>query len=44
MEPKQKITKQYSFAFKQKVISEIESGKLTRSEARKLYGISGDET
>lgn len=44
MDPKQKITKLYSFAFKQKVISEIESGKLTRSEARKLYGISGGST
>ena len=44
MEPQQKITKLYSLAFKQKVISEIESGKLTRSEARKLYGISGGST
>lgn len=44
MDPKQKITKLYSFAFKQKVISELESGKLTRSEARKLYGIGGGST
>lgn len=44
MEAKQKITKLYSFAFKQKVISEIESGKLTRAEARKLYGINGGST
>ena len=44
MEPPQKITKQYSYAFKQKVVSEIESGKLTRSEARKLYGIAGGST
>ena len=44
MEAQQKITKLYSLAFKQKVISEIESGKLTRSEARKLYGISGGST
>lgn len=44
MDSKQKMTKRYSFAFKQKVISEIESGKLTRSQARKLYGISGGST
>ncbi len=44
MDPGQKITKQYSLAFKQKVISEIESGKLTRAQARKLYGISGGST
>jgi len=44
MEARQKITKQYSYAFKQKVVSEIESGKLTRSQARKLYGISGGST
>lgn len=44
MDSKQKITKLYSFAFKQKVILEIESGKLTRAEARKLYGISGGST
>ena len=31
----------YSPAFKQKVISEIESGKLTINGARKLYGIGG---
>ncbi len=44
MEPQQKITKLYSLAFKQKVISELESGKLTRTQARKLYGISGGST
>ncbi len=44
MDPKQKVTKQYSLAFKQKVISEIENGKLTRAQARKLYGISGGST
>lgn len=37
----QKITKQYSLSFKQKVVSEIEGGKLTKSGARKLYGIGG---
>ncbi len=41
METRQKITKQYSLSFKQKVISEIESGKLTKEGARKLYGIGG---
>lgn len=38
---KERVTKQYSISFKQKVISEIESGKLTREGARKLYGIGG---
>ena len=41
MNQDQKITKQYSLSFKQKVISEIESGKLTKEGARKLYGIGG---
>jgi len=36
-----KTTISYSQAFKQKVISEIESGKLTINGARKLYGIGG---
>jgi transposase-like protein len=41
MNQEQKITKQYSSSFKQKVITEIESGKLTKEGARKLYGIGG---
>jgi transposase-like protein len=41
MEAKQKTTNQYSISFKQKVISEIERGKLTKEGARKLYGIGG---
>ena len=41
MVKEQKITKQYSICFKQKVISEIESGKITKEGARKLYGIRG---
>jgi len=41
MNQRQKITKQYSLSFKQKVIKEIESGKLTKEGARKLYGIGG---
>jgi transposase-like protein len=36
--------KRYSIGFKQKVISEIEGGKLTKSEARRLYGITGGTT
>ena len=34
----------YSLAFKQKVVSEIENGKLTITEAKKLYGIDGGGT
>jgi transposase-like protein len=34
----------YSLAFQQKVISEIESGKLTASSARRLYDIKGADT
>jgi transposase-like protein len=34
----------YSFAFKQKVISEIESGKYSLPEARRIYGIGGSYT
>lgn len=41
MERNQKETRLYSLSFKQKVISEIESGKLTKEGARKLYGIGG---
>ncbi len=36
----QGITKRYSIAFKQKVISEIEEGKYAKSESSKIYGIS----
>ena len=39
-----RIVKRYSLAFKQKVISEIESGKLTIAEARKIYDITGTHT
>lgn len=34
----------YSLAFKQKVISEIESGKLTIAEASRVYDITGATT
>lgn len=37
-------TLRYSEAFKQKVVSEIENGKLTVTEAQKLYDIRGGET
>lgn len=40
----QRITRRYSHAFKQKVVSEIENGKLTISEARSLYNIKGGAT
>ncbi len=36
--------KRYSAAFKRKVVSEVESGKLTIGEARTLYDITGHET
>ena len=38
------VSIRYSLSFKQKVISEIESGKLTAGDARKLYGIGGGQT
>lgn len=40
----QKIVYRYSLAFKQKVVSEIESGKLSIGQARKLYDIGGGST
>ncbi len=40
----QKISFRYSKAFKQKVVSEIENGKLGKEEARKLYDIRGGST
>lgn len=41
---KQRTIKRYSEAFKQRIISEIESGKRTMTEARHVYGIKGAET
>ncbi|MDI6765894.1 MAG: hypothetical protein QME52_03625 [Bacteroidota bacterium] len=38
---KQRICHRYSQAFKQKVVSEIESDKFTISEARAVYDILG---
>lgn len=40
----QRLTKRYSEAFKLKVISEIESGKLTVSQAKARYDIRGAST
>lgn len=39
-----KIIKRYSLAFKQKVVSEIETGQLSIGEVRKLYDITGNGT
>ena len=41
---KDRTFKRYSAAFKQKVISEIESGKLTLAEAKRIYDITGGDT
>jgi transposase-like protein len=40
----EKILYRYSSAFKQKVVSEIESGQLTIAQAQKLYDIKGGDT
>lgn len=40
----QKIFRRYSTAFKQKVVTEIEKGKLTINEAKQVYDIRGDGT
>ncbi len=42
--PGQYISYRYSLAFKQKVVSEIESGKFSIGEARRIYDINGSET
>ena len=44
MEGKGSIIIRYSIAFKQKVVREIEEGKLNLGEARKLYNINGCDT
>lgn len=38
------VTKKYSSPFKQKVVYEIESGKLSINEAMKIYDIGGAQT
>jgi len=40
----QGVTYRYSLSFKQKVVSEIESGKLSIAEARKIYDIKSHQT
>lgn len=40
----EKVVKRYSLAFKQKVVSEIEAGKINVSQAQKLYDITGGAT
>lgn len=40
----QRVVHRYSFAFKQKVVEEIESGKFTATAARKFYDIRGKST
>ena len=37
-------TKTYSFAFKQKVVKEVESGVFNKDGARRRYGIEGKTT
>lgn len=44
MEEPRKTFYYYSTAFKQKVISEIESGKLSIEQARRIYNIGGSST
>jgi len=39
-----KLIIRYSTAFKQKVVSEIESGKITIAKANKIYDIKGSHT
>ena len=41
---KQRIVKRYSQAFKLKLVSEIESGRLNINQAAKLYDIKGSST
>ena len=40
----QKTITRYSLAFRQKVVSEIESGKFSIEKARKIYDIGGNST
>jgi len=40
----EKVINRYSLAFQQKVVSDIESGKLSVSQAQKLYDIAGGAT
>src|SRR5713101_5961790 len=42
--PEQRNIPRYSQAFKQKIVSEIENGNLTVTQARSVYGIGGGDT
>lgn len=42
--PEQRLAIRYSPAFKRKVVDEIESGKYTVGEVRKIYDIWGSDT
>ena len=44
MKKERKVLYRYSTAFKQKVVTEIETGELSISEAQRLYGINGGDT
>ena len=44
MKAQRKVVIRYSEAFKQQVIEEVESGRLTVSQARRKYGIKADST
>lgn len=41
---RERITYEYSRPFKLKVVGEIESGRLTKNQAKELYGIKGGST
>jgi transposase-like protein len=44
MKREPRICYRYSLAFKQKVVSEIESGEITATRAQNIYGINGSAT
>ena len=41
---KKRSQRDYSYAFKLQVVGEVERGELTKSSAKKKYGIQGDAT
>ena len=40
----ERVIYRYSLAFKQKVVSEIEEGRINAEDARRIYGIRGGST
>ena len=44
MQKGQRIFNRYSLGFKQKVVSEIETGELTLGDAQRIYDIRGSDT